>query len=1228
MMVPWGTNNPGLDTRPLIGPLVKPNQQPCVSGRKTLLSVEKYNLIKERLAAGTGPIASSQASVSSSSGDRQAKSSSSDEHQKMQDIVRPPPGHPFLTESSSRQNRMIHQNVNSSHNFVYHNGNTSNIFLQDDVIKSKYNTDQCIKIPNNPSPTKIPLQVSNHIKETVSFPSHAIPFDVSQRENHVSFNTLKTLTINDIKSLVLRLSASRIPVGAKKIALIQLLKTPNLSEQVVHQLLTMENGDLLTGLRCVLANYIEVETDETAEVLEMTLTFVNKCFSLKQTSTNLRSLILGKSKEMGLSNRGASVLEQLILVSRPRTNNATQAGREICDKISQELRALPGDHLLGVLHSSCNVQSEVSSWIKKELELEGHIPLQIVRYMEEKYRVVEASILNSDMSETSLSEDILSKYPSFFWPFTETIRQNGHTECVCLTVIRFLPSGHMLAYTNSAWRETLGRLEQELKMSLYSSQSSGLKDLKPGYMVMVGRSDIAEMSSLPLYDFCNARALVLSIGSNFDVRIFLLDHGINAVITLDKIASLPSNLKMSPLITLCRVQGIIPTPSTRLVLQSVTTLSHLVNSHNASYLVNRPSIEAPKILCQLLTSGQQELINPTLEIIHVLSSNPSSNKILVNSNKATSCAAMESIFPSLLLILDSHDSLSSATICTILETILSLLGQLAPDQRRHVFSSGQLVSSLTKIQLKQSIGQYQGVIDQIIGQNPFRQGSNSKPKSVPIPNMPEHAVFKNTDIRERQIYNPHRIVKTEKPVYASAQQLNNKDYREPVKWAAIEHPDLQRRRQEREELTADALKMFMKNKESLNTSNKEISSVTEDSKSQSDKSILSKPETVKSGMNGSGNTMSQESSSVHAEFSHKDEVKLIDSLKICEEEDAVNLPPRELKSFTDDDVSHETSSVKRDIRNPSTVVQLESDHKSGSSRSGGVRNSLPSWLGGCDESSSSDDEQDETDLPPWLSKPNGIAEASEVPSAEVSKSIRIPDFLTPVTSSSEDEQKITQDIDKPAICSPPTMPSLGENGSGSESCRDPINNDNYQENGKEQCTLTRDYIFSEKHSNNVELWDIERKGDFDKNDVAILVCGFLNSKDGGCIYAGVKKNGLIRGIPLERKDRDIVRQTLDRVLSNMISPRVPPNIVDIDFVPVEDRSRPNCPYRVIVVMVKGQKDGLNKLYMAHNLRTMSREGAYVRGTKGPVFNVKLEHQEMLSYMGKHGPSGNNCNDLA
>jgi len=166
---------------------------------------------------------------------------------------------------------------------------------------------------------------------------------------------------------------------------------------------------------------------------------------------------------------------------------------------------------------------------------------------------------------------------------------------------------------------------------------------------------------------------------------------------------------------------------------------------------------------------------------------------------------------------------------------------------------------------------------------------------------------------------------------------------------------------------------------------------------------------------------------------------------------------------------------------------------------------------------------------------------------------------------------------------------------------------------QQQQILIRDYILSEKHSVGVELWDTERKQELDKNQLAVLICGFLNTQAGGTVYAGVKRNGLVRGIHLERKDRDNLRQMLDRVLASMIDPRVPPNIVDIDFVTVEDKSRPTCPYRLMVVMVKGQKEGLDRVYMAHNLtpRAQVQEGAYVRRGTGPVFNIKLGHQEML-----------------
>merc|ERR1719290_589795 len=89
-------------------------------------------------------------------------------------------------------------------------------------------------------------------------------------------------------------------------------------------------------------------------------------------------------------------------------------------------------------------------------------------------------------------------------------------------------------------------------------------------------------------------------------------------------------------------------------------------------------------------------------------------------------------------------------------------------------------------------------------------------------------------------------------------------------------------------------------------------------------------------------------------------------------------------------------------------------------------------------------------------------------------------------------------------------------------CESSSNKISDQDQGEQQI-LTRDFIFSEKHSISVELWDVERKSELDNNRLAVLICGFLNTKAGGTIYAGVKRNGLVRGVPLERKDRDNIR---------------------------------------------------------------------------------------------------------
>ena len=62
--------------------------------------------------------------------------------------------------------------------------------------------------------------------------------------------------------------------------------------------------------------------------------------------------------------------------------------------------------------------------------------------------------------------------------------------------------------------------------------------------------------------------------------------------------------------------------------------------------------------------------------------------------------------------------------------------------------------------------------------------------------------------------------------------------------------------------------------------------------------------------------------------------------------------------------------------------------------------------------------------------------------------------------------------------------------------------------------------------------------------LASIICSFLNGREGGELYAGVRKSGEVVGVALTRKQRDDVRQVVDRVVSQMIVPRLPTMLVE------------------------------------------------------------------------------------
>ena len=74
----------------------------------------------------------------------------------------------------------------------------------------------------------------------------------------------------------------------------------------------------------------------------------------------------------------------------------------------------------------------------------------------------------------------------------------------------------------------------------------------------------------------------------------------------------------------------------------------------------------------------------------------------------------------------------------------------------------------------------------------------------------------------------------------------------------------------------------------------------------------------------------------------------------------------------------------------------------------------------------------------------------------------------------------------------------------------------------EEVTVVRDHTLNVKQGATVELLDVEKFFQLsDRSLLSPLLCGLLNTRLGGKIYVGVKRCGLVRGIVLERKKRDL-----------------------------------------------------------------------------------------------------------
>ena len=166
---------------------------------------------------------------------------------------------------------------------------------------------------------------------------------------------------------------------------------------------------------------------------------------------------------------------------------------------------------------------------------------------------------------------------------------------------------------------------------------------------------------------------------------------------------------------------------------------------------------------------------------------------------------------------------------------------------------------------------------------------------------------------------------------------------------------------------------------------------------------------------------------------------------------------------------------------------------------------VPSWLGG--DYSSSDDSS-------WSEEPDdSIFQSMDLESWKVKK------------RNSNVQRSVTDTL----IC--PTS-----NRSWTSLERNPV---------APEAVVKGEYL-SLRQGPHVELLGIDKFRDLLKsyNQLAIAICSFLNGRDGGEVYIGVRRSGEVVGVALTRKQRDDLRQVVDRVLAQMIVPPIPTILVE------------------------------------------------------------------------------------
>jgi len=508
-----------------------------------------------------------------------------------------------------------------------------------------------------------------------------------------------------LQELVRKLSSPEVSIDAKKKYLIIISKT-QLTEALVYEVFS--SGVLIDGVRSVLQQYKNNTTKFRREVLVLALQMFNQCLAFTKSSGRVRNFLWENSSKISVGSAGEmSLIQSLVTLCDPVQVEA-RIDKQVCTEITSELRNVRVGVMIGKIVTSQETKDQVGKWAKVCLgttreEVAGSCMVQ------DMFKVLELCFVQ-DGHEVRMEKLLVEKYPDHVWSVMHPVKEEVGADWSTITVVKMLPSGHAMVYTDMDWECRLARLEQELQDRARIKMPAAR--VKPGVLASINWADlkINQEQLSPLVSCQVARVMVLSVVNQGRVDVFLIDHGYRGTISASTLSLLPHHLSnLTPCIVLARIQGILPRPETDLLSPALLALSYISNNRTVPPLLSRPSLASARIIAQLLSSPQSFLFNPALSVLYVMVTTLESRKHIILSP-----VCLQVLVPS-LISLATLPGLPQNQQSLVIECLLTLFTDLPLPQVQPFYQDGTLVDSLNKVQAGLGESRYSHMISSLLG---------------------------------------------------------------------------------------------------------------------------------------------------------------------------------------------------------------------------------------------------------------------------------------------------------------------------------------------------------------------------------------------------------------------------------------------------------------------------------------------------------------------------------